>query len=1163
MRLNKLKLAGFKSFVEPTTLSFPSDKVGIVGPNGCGKSNIIDAVRWVMGESSAKQLRGAAMSDVIFNGSRTRKPIDQASIELVFGSVNVPQYPPNSEIAVKRQLSRNGQSVYFLNSVRCRRKDITDLFLGTGLGPRSYAIIEQGMISRLIEAKPDDLRIFLEEAAGISKYKERRKETEHKMHQTRDNLARLDEVRHELEKQLKKLKKQAKQAEQYQELTKLGHLQQAQLQAIHWYTLDTAVQKQQQYIDEQAAHLDTDLQSLHNFDTTHKKQRETQSVAQNTLHDIQASFYDIEGDISRLEQEKQHVTERRTQLQADLKQLDITIDESQTTLKSDEQQLVYLKTDLQESETDLHAIVEIETETLHSFRETEAQVQEWQYTYDAFNQRAAEPTQRAQVKRAHIENIEHRLEQNKQRLCRLEDEKKDIDIKTLMQIMHDLDNNRQNTHILLEAEKITLNTHQERVLTLRSLTQEYATQLHQHQLEEHTLNGRLSALETLQEVALGTHEKDKNAWLQTQGISDNPRLAQALQVDSGWEHAVECVLGEKLQALCVEDMAELQTALVHPPKGNLAVFEPNTSSTVSTHTHATLLDKIQAPWPLTTLFVGISIARTLTEAYHMRQQLSAEESVITPEGVWLGSNWLLSQQDSSEQSGVLARVQEISDLITQLSHLKETIQNVSQTLEQQQSTLTKQEALREQAQLKVNDILQELSQLESQYAGKQARLELIQIQKERIVTESGEITAQISQDKQELQTSSDQLHAALEEMGQLADEREALTKQHNLYKELVHQANEAWQTAKDDRHKIDIRLESLRTHQTRVLQSITRLQKQFKQLIMQSTELKRNLEDNPISALQNELEEKQGKYHIIKESLIQATQTVEHLEHALNDYDGERARLEIRCNELRADLEKARLECQANEVRRQTFEDALAKTEFSPIALLGDLPEDANDEQWEAHIESTDKKLKRLGSVNLAALEEYEEQAERQHYFDNQADDLNKALNSLDNAIKTIDRETRARFQQTIDKVNTFLQDMFPRLFGGGEASLQLTGSDVLKSGVTIMARPPGKRNTHIHLLSGGEKALTAIALVFAIFELNPAPFCMLDEVDAPLDDSNVGRFCTLVKAMSKRVQFIFISHNKITMEIAEQLIGVTMQEAGVSRLVAVDVDMAVEMIKA
>jgi len=1160
MRLSKLKLTGFKSFVDPTTLSFPSNQVGIVGPNGCGKSNVIDAVRWVMGESSAKQLRGAAMSDVIFNGSRTRKAIDQASIELVFENVNVPQYPEHSEIAVKRQLSRNGQSVYFLNGVRCRRKDITDLFLGTGLGPRSYAIIEQGMISRLIEAKPEELRVFLEEAAGISKYKERRKETEQRMHQTRENMARLDDVRNELEKQLSKLKRQAKQAEKFQELKKSGHLLKAQLQAIRWHTLDTAVQEQQQTIDEQSAVLETDSKALQDFDSTHKQQRKAQSIAQNTLNEVQARFYEIESEINRLEQSIQHANDRREQLEGDLEQIQSNWEESQRTLKSDEQQLASLESETQETEADLRLKEEGETLAVQSLRDADEQLQEWQSTWDEFNQRAAEPTQRAQVERTRMENLEQRLEQNKQRLFRLEEQGKDLDIKALEQALTLLTAEIIKVKASLEEGEATLKTHQEAVLKLRELTQQQSSELQEHQSTLHKLSGRLSSLETLQEAALGKNDADKSAWLQAQGLEDAPRLAQSLQVETGWERAVEIVLGERLQALCVEDMATLQTALENPPLGELALFETKKRPKPGQRS-GLLIEKVQAPWALTSLLAGVWIADTLADAYQLRDKLAAHESVIIPQGLWLGSNWLHSQQSSDK--GTLAREQEINDITAQLARLDETVQTLSKALETQRATLQDQENHREQAQLHVNEIRQQLSQLQSQQAGKEARLEQIKAQLQRIAEERAELNEQINQDKQDLQTTSEKLHAALEEMDRLADEREKLTRQRDLYQETVVQANEAWQAAKDDRHKSEVRVESLRTDHARLLQGIERLNAQLEQLNEQRYELQKNLEQNagPLKSLQKELEDYQHKRSEAEEKLNQAKQTVAHLEASLGDYEGERQRLESRCNELRTAIEKARLECQANEVRRQTLEEELAKTEYSPIALLGDLPEYADEASWEAQIEAVERKLERLGSVNMAALEEYEEELKRKNELDTQAEDINKALNSLETAIKNLDREIRTRFKDTLDKVNSFLQSMFPRLFGGGEASLQLVGDDILKAGVAIMARPPGKRNTHIHLLSGGEKALTAIALVFAIFELNPAPFCMLDEVDAPLDDSNVGRFCTLVKAMSERVQFIFISHNKMTMEIADQLIGVTMQEAGVSRLVAVDLDMAADMV--
>ncbi|MCK5876493.1 MAG: chromosome segregation protein SMC [Candidatus Marithrix sp.] len=1169
MRLSKLKLAGFKSFVDYTTLTFPSDRVGVIGPNGCGKSNVIDAVRWVMGESSAKQLRGSSMSDVIFNGSRNRKPIDQASIELVFEKVNVPQYPQQSEIAVKRQISRKGQSVYFINGVRCRRKDITDLFLGTGLGPRSYAIIEQGTISRLIEARPEELRVFFEEAAGISKYKERRKETELRMKHTRENLNRLEDLQNELEKQLAKLKRQAKQAAKFQELKKSHHLLKAQLQAIRWHALDIAVQDQQQYVDEQAELLEKDLLSLQDFDSTHKQQREAQNIAQATLTEAQNKFHAIDTEITKLEQQIQYANERCEQLQFDIEQLERTRDEAKQTLVSDEQQIVELETSLTETETLLTAKLESETMAEQSLHESQSQLEEWQYNWDAFNQRSAEPTQRAQIERARVENLEQRLEQNKKHLSRLEQENSTLDIVELEQIVADLTSKIIVIKTDLEQAEVTLTGHSEEVVQLRSSTEQQATQLQEQQAKVHKLNGRLASLETLQESALGTDNSNLNNWLNKQGLHDVPRLAQFIKVEAGWEIAVETVLGSRLQALCIKDMTILQDALTKPPAGKLTIFEIPDEKIESElqeskiNLENLLLNKVQAPWPLSNLLAGVKVANDIKTACTIRQQLQEYESVITPTGLWFSSQWLYSEQEVDENAGVLARKQEIETIAINLDSLNESVQQLSTELEQNRTALYAQENSREQAQQLVNEIRQQDADLQSQQSGKQAKLEHTKAQLQRLNKEQYELNQQINTDDSGLITTRDKLHKALEEMAVLADERDDLTQQRDLYQETVAQTSQTWQFIKDERHKIEVKAESLRTDQARLQQGIERLKNQLEQFDEQHYDLQQGLakQSEPLASMEENFENYQHDKTEAEEFLTQAKQTYAHLEAALNDYDGERHRLESRCTELRADIEQAKMECQANEVRRQGLEEQLEETGFGTVALLADLPEYADEESWQAQIEAAERKLEKLGSVNLAALDEFEEQAERKKELDEQTEDLDKAMLALENAIKTIDRETKARFKETIDKVNGFLQDMFPRLFGGGEVNLQVIGDDILKAGVTIMARPPGKRNTSIHLLSGGEKALTAIALVFAIFKLNPAPFCMLDEVDAPLDDTNVGRFCALVKSMSESVQFIFISHNKITMEIADQLIGVTMQEAGVSRLVTVDIDTAVDMV--
>ena len=1167
MRLSKIKLVGFKSFVDSTTISFPSNLVGVVGPNGCGKSNVIDAVRWVMGESSAKHLRGAAMLDVIFNGSSSRRPAESASIELIFEHVNLPQYPPDSEIAIKRQLTRDGQSNYFMNGVRCRRKDITDLFLGTGLGPRSYAIIEQGMISRLIEAKPDELRVYLEEAAGISKYKERRKETAQRMKQTQENLEKLDSVRLELNKQVEKLKKQAKQAEQYQELKKSEQLLNTQLQALRWYNLDTAIQTQQQQIDEQAEILEADLLALHNLEHTHQDQRQVRTDAQKALETAQQNFYQVESDIGRLTQTIEHIKERYEQTQWDLQQLEETYQENQAQLQLDQQQAAELAEEIQTTEMTFDTLAELEGQAEQDLQTAETQLQDWQANWEAFNQRAAEPTQRAQVERANLQNLEQRSQQNQQKLQRLQEEGSKLDVNLLADELSTLELELSEAKAELETAQTTYETYQDNVLGLREEIHPMTARLQMQQTQVHQLSGRLASLEALQENALGKGDTEVTDWLTKHNLTDAPRLAEFLTVETGWEKSIEVVLDYALQALCVDDLASLETALQHPPQGHVILLEKQAKRPTQTLTNqqlTPLLSKVKSPFPVDSLLAGIYTVKTLEEAYQVRDQLLSHESVITPEGVWLGKHWLCSQHGSIDaQSGVIAREQEIKHLAEKLANLEKSTKNLHQTLEQKRLLLHDQELSRDQSHQQLSQLQQTYSELQSQQGGKQARLEHIKAQIQRIAEEKAELTQSIEEDAQTIEETRHSLHATLEQIEILAEERDTLSQQRGVHQEKVDTARQVWQEARHNFHQIEISLQSLKTDTNRLQQGITRLQTRVEQLAEQRHDLQVSLEEfsEPLETAQEELEEQTYRKTQAEETLLQAKQTVEHLESSLTNYEEERRALEEKANSLRGELEKLKMAAQTDKVRQQAIDEQLEKQALSPVALLAELPDYADEESWVAQIEAAARKLDKLGAVNLAALDEYEEQAERKKYLDEQADDLNKALKTLENAIKTIDRETKIRFQETLDNVNESLVSMFPRLFGGGQARLELVGDDLLKSGVAIVARPPGKRNSTIHLLSGGEKALTAIALVFAIFELNPAPFCMLDEVDAPLDDTNVGRFSALVKSMSSNVQFIFISHNKIAMEIADQLIGVTMQEAGVSRQVAVDLDKAVGMV--
>jgi len=1166
MRLSKIKLVGFKSFVDATTLSFPSNLVGVVGPNGCGKSNVIDAVRWVMGESSAKHLRGSAMLDVIFNGSTTRKPAELAAIELHFSEVNVTQYPPDSEIAIKRQLTRDGQSTYFINNIRCRRKDITDLFLGTGLGPRSYAIIEQGMISRLIEAKPEELRVFLEEAAGISKYKERRKETEQRMQQTRENLGRLDEIRHELDKQIEKLQKQAKQAEKFQELKKTEHLLRAQLHAIRWYELDMSIQELQQPFDEQVAVLEKYLLSLQHLEETYQQQHHARIQAQMALDDKQGQFYTVEGEINRLEQTVEHIQEKIEQLQLDSEQLTNTWQETKQQLEQDEFQLEQIEQELQTTENERNNLQAENKQAIDSLQNAEYQLEAWRSTWDEFNERATTPMQQAQIAKTQLQHLETRLAQNQQRLFRLQEERRSLDPQFAEQAVQQVAAELNVVQAELTDAEVLLTTHHSQVLRLRDDVQAKSARLHEQQSHTHQLSGRLAALEALQEAALGKNSTDLNAWLHAHRLQHNQHLAQLLTVEKKWQAAVEMVLDTMLQALCVDDLTVFQTGLQRPPQGELILFETihvkSNRSEISAK-NATLQEKITIPYQLESLFAGIYITDTLEQAYGLRTQLAAHESVITPQCIWLGAHWLRSQQGDNEKTGIIEREQEINKIAKQLGGYDEEIIKLTNELERQRLALREHELQREHIQQQVDLLRQQSAELQTQYSNRILRLEHLTAQIQRVDEECSELTQQISEDDQSLEETRHHLHTALAEMEQLADEREELTKQRELYQETVEQAREITQESQRLFHQVEVKLESLHTDMKRLQQGGLRLNSRLEQLSEKRYEIQQNLDKQaePLENLQQELIYYTEQRIEIGETLRQAKQTLTHLEANLSQYNEERHQLEAQSQALRAKLEQARMTIREKEVRKQTIEEQLAVLDLSPVALLAELPGHADEISWLAQIEAAERKIERIGSVNLAALQEFTEQAERKRYLDEQAEDLNKSLVLLENAIKTIDRETRLRFNDTLETVNNNLQDTFPRLFGGGQASLELVGEDVLKAGVAIIARPPGKRNSTIHLLSGGEKALTAIALVFSIFQLNPAPFCLLDEVDAPLDDSNVGRFSSLVQTMADRVQFIFISHNKLAMEMANQLIGITMQEAGVSRPVSVDVDTAISMI--
>jgi chromosome segregation protein len=1163
MRLKHIKLAGFKSFVDPTTVSFPSNLCAVVGPNGCGKSNIIDAVRWVMGESSAKNLRGESMSDVIFNGSNSRKPVGQASIELIFDNSDGTlkgEYAGFNEISIRRKVTRDGQNNYYLNGSKCRRRDIVDIFLGTGLGPRSYAIIEQGMISRLIEAKPEELRVYIEEAAGISKYKERRRDTENRMNRTKENLERLTDIREELDRQLARLERQAKAAEKYAEFKKEERSVKAQLQALRYRLLDEQSKDQQQDIRERELKIESFVTDKVSHDTAIEKYRTEYTEQGDKFSEIQGRFYGVGNEIARIEQSIQHIQERNRQLQEDLSQVEQESQSTQSHLENDQQKISLWEVELQEIEPQMEELESVEEESGASLLEAEEAMQNWQQDWDDFNQRSAEPRQRAEVEQSRIQHLEQVQSRLLDRIRRLESEDSESsvdehssDIPLLVgaieEIQLDLDSKRETNQELAES----VDQHRNRIAELEQSLSESRSQLQK-------ARGRHASLEALQQAAM-SQGKNLDNWLEVQSLNRNPRLLSSLTVEPKWQKAVELVLGDALQAVCVDNIQAVAEQLDSLEQGNLVLLGNKPPSSANNSGKSRLVDFVSGADTLG-LLESVYVADDLTSALSFSQQLNANESVITPEGVWLGANWLRVKRESDSEANVLARQQELESVTESLATLEEQVETLAGQLQTSRDALKETETQREQNRVQLDEKNRLFNEQQSKLNALQVRIEQDQVRREKLASDISEAKEQLTLEGENLAQSRSILSEAIEIMEKDNDEKEQLLTRRDDIRGKLDQTRQRARHDKDKLHALAMRHQSIKTQLQSIRETMERLQEQSKRLESRKAQLQETIGEgeDPTVEHQVELEALLEKRLSIEEEMTAARKAVETVEQQLRDSEQARAQIEKELQELRSKLTDTRVAAQTLQVQRDTIVKQLVEDGNDIEQLLEALSGDATEAPFEEELEKIHTRISRLGAINLAAIDEYKIESERKNYLDTQDQDLREALETLENAIIKIDKETRTRFRETFDKVNNGLQELFPKVFGGGHAYLELTGDDLLDTGVTIMARPPGKRNSTIHLLSGGEKALTAVALVFSIFRLNPAPFCMLDEVDAPLDDANVGRYARLVEEMSPQVQFIFITHNKISMEVAQHLMGVTMHEAGVSRMVSVDVNEAAEL---
>ncbi|NDY90082.1 chromosome segregation protein SMC [Ideonella livida] len=1176
MRLNQIKLSGFKSFADPTAFQLPGQRVGVVGPNGCGKSNIMDAVRWVLGESKASELRGESMQDVIFNGSGNRKPASRASVELVFSNEDGRaggSWNQFAEIAVKRVLTRDGNSSYYINNQAVRRRDVQDVFLGTGLGPRAYAIIGQGTISRIIESKPEELRLFLEEAAGVSKYKERRRETELRLRDTRDNLSRVEDILTELSHNLEKLERQAEVATRYKNLQEQGTLKLHQL----WYLKhrDAAAESQRVHLAtlEATNALEAKVAELRHVEAELEVIRQGHYEASDLLHTRQADLSQAQMEVSRLEERIRFVVEGRQRAQARL----VELQAQQAQWAARAEQAVAEQEDL----AGQMAAAEEQAELLAAQAEehsgeapqVEEKLRAAQQRANAQRGKVAEVQQQIQLLAAESRHLDEQLRALRTRHERLGTERRGLaapDTGRLQQLKDDL----AEAEAIQEETQGALHLLGEEAPLLeaqRRQAQEEANAQGRHQAE---LGARLEALRALQEkVQTGGKLQP---WLAKHGLTGLHQLWQQLHIQDGWEVALEAALRERLNALPVGRLDILRAFAADAPPAKLAFYATGQAPSAAPapapalaglprlsallRVQDTALQALLADW-----LEGVHTAATLDEALAQRAQLRHGGLIMTPQGHAVSQFSVAFYAPDSEQAGLLARQQEIENL--DRAHRAQAL-----LAEDARSALVRVDAACTEVTHRLNaarrgaqEAQQRAHQLQVQWLQASQQAQAAQNRRSQLDEELAEVQAQMD----ELQERRATGEARFEELDlSLADTQERHAELEDAVigvERQLAQAREQLRTLERQAQEAQYQARALMARRAELGRAIETAQQQLQQSQQAAVRLQEELQGFDDAAAQAGLQDALDEQGRREQALAAARAQFDELSQRLRAADEQRQALERDLQPLRDQITRLQLESQAAELGGAQYLEQLTAAGVDMDALgLG--IEAGQVKLWglQGEIDRINRDIAALGAVNLAALEELASARERKTFLDAQHADLTDAIQTLENAIAKIDLETRDLLMGTFNQVNDGFGRMFPSLFGGGTARLIMTGDEVLEAGVQVMAQPPGKKNSTIHLLSGGEKALTAIALVFAIFMLNPAPFCLLDEVDAPLDDANTERYARLVAEMStKGTQFLFISHNKIAMEMAEQLIGVTMQEQGVSRIVAVDMEAAVGMMEA
>ncbi len=1163
MRLSTIKLSGFKSFVDPTTLHLPTNMTGVVGPNGCGKSNIIDAVRWVMGESSASRLRGDSLTDVIFSGSSARKPVSQATVELIFDNTDhtiTGEYASFNEISVKRTVSRDGSSNYYLNGTKCRRRDITDLFLGTGLGPRSYYIIEQGMISQIIEARPEDLRVYLEEAAGISKYKERRKETETRIRHTRENLDRLGDLREEIGKQLEHLKRQARQAEQYQGLQEERRIKDAEWKALEFRGLDQRLGGLREALSQEETRLQQFIAEQRDAEARIETSRVRREEAADALSTAQAEVYQVGSTLARLEQQIQHQREMSQRLNKARDETQQALAELGQHISGDESKLIVLRDAVELAEPQLEQLQEENEIKQEALRDAEARLADWQARWEAHIRSTSEASRAGEVERTRVDYLDRQVLEADRRREALAVERGGLDLESLADAFEELQLQHETQKAALDGLTEQVEARKEAVAGLQDRQRTGQTELADIRKEAQAARGRLSSLETLQQAALGQEQGAAVAWLKQHRLDSGARVGERLSVESGWENAVESALGQLIEGVLVDAPESLVGALAELGEGRIALVSAEQGSLDVAPT--SLAAKVQGPTAIRRLLARLHAAEDLEQARALQATLGEGDSVITRGGERLGEGWVRVSRSGAAKQGALLREREIVTLREQIDALQEREAELEERLAGFRDQLLAGEQHREDAQRQLYQAHRSVSELGGQLQSQQGKVDAARTRIDRIEGELSQLLENLDAGREQVREARGRLDEAVNSMGDLESVRHALESERRQFTDARDQAREAARNVRDAAHSLALTLESQRTQVASLSQALERMSTQRGQLDSRLGELHAQLDDGdtPVQSLEAEHQNALGERVRADRVLGEARTMLEGIDAELRNFEQTRHQRDEQALAQRERISQRKLDQQALVLSADQLTASVEKAGFVLQDVINALPDDARIGDWEQAVHQIDGRMRRLEPVNLAAIQEYGEASQRSEYLDAQNTDLTTALETLEDAIRKIDRETRGRFKDTFDRVNAGVQQLYPRLFGGGHAYLELTGEDLLDTGVTIMARPPGKRVSSISLLSGGEKAMTAVALVFAIFQLNPAPFCLLDEVDAPLDEANVGRLANMVKEMSEKVQFLFVSHNKATMEAAHQLSGVTMREPGVSRLVSVDLEEAARL---